>query len=112
MLSASANTVAGGPEKFEEQPAGVPGAAAPAPDPVKFPDISKGPALFYEDERKEVWLGIPLMAVADPNLLVAAFDRAKWDALQHLARFQQQLIAKAKIEKPKRSIMDILSLKK
>ncbi len=76
----------------------------PAEAVVAFPALSKGPAVFYESERHEVWVGLPLrqtIALADgltqelpcdQLMTTLALDRAKYEAVLHLLHDRQELI--------------------
>lgn len=63
----------------------------PVKDDTKFPVLANGPALFYDEDRGECWFGIPFEKIADPHLVVASFDRAKYDALLNLQKFHQSV---------------------
>ena len=71
---------------------------APEPEEYKFPNIDKGAGVFYEDEKHQVWIGLPLEAFGDPTVLMAAIDGSKMAALTYLSRYHQYLVRKAQLE--------------
>lgn len=69
---------------------------------VAFPVLQRGPAVFYETDRHEVWVGLPLRQMVptvegpvevnvDAFSLAIHLDRAKYDTLIHLAADQKDL---------------------
>jgi hypothetical protein len=63
-----------------------------------FPSLENGPAVVYENERHEVWVGIPFSKVPDPNMVTATLDRAKYEALMYLSSFHQAMAARQKLQ--------------
>lgn len=63
---------------------------------VVFPQLAKGSAVFYETERHEIWIGVPLRNAAqtkegeridvpiEPLLVSLALDRAKYEGVAYL----------------------------
>lgn len=83
--------------KIEEKSTETP-APEPAREEYKFPSLAKGATVVYEDERHEVWIGIPLEAAADPVVLMASIDACKMSALGYLIQFHQHLARKAALQ--------------
>lgn len=65
---------------------------------LKFPALGNGPAVFYETERHELWMGIPFDKVNDPNMVTACLDRAKYESLIYLSNYHQTLMRKKQLE--------------
>lgn len=81
--------------------AGNPGISndASTEEKINFPVLKRGPAVFYEDERHEIWIGLPLRikvgeqeAVIDPLSLTVHLDRSKFDSLIYLSQDQRSLM--------------------
>ncbi len=83
--------------KIEEKPAEVT-AAEPAKEEFKFPSLAKGAGVFYEDDKHEVWIGVPLEAASDPTVLMATIDGAKMSSLGYLIQYHQHLARKAALQ--------------
>lgn len=64
----------------------------------KFPSLEKGPALFYENDKHYLWLGIPFEKIGDPVFLMAAFDRAKFDALNYFGQYAMEMIRRRQLQ--------------
>lgn len=81
---------------------------------VRFPEMPNGPAVFYDDERSEVWVGIPFKQMDNAIFVTAFLDRAKFDTLAHLQKHQMKMIEESKKNKlhlpgrVKKSISDIM----
>lgn len=103
----------GKPKDATEAPKDAPvSTSAPTESPkqeqVAFPALGKGPAVFYETDKHEVWIGIPLNLVGEPSFVLAAIDRAKYEALIYL---QQHMISVAQRKQLEASPLG-LSIKK
>lgn len=77
------------PETIESVKEEVKAAEQPAVEEHKFPALPNGPSAFYETDLHEFWVGIPFDKIMDPNLVTAAIDRAKYDALVYLGAYHQ-----------------------
>lgn len=54
-------------------------------EPV-FPELNK-PEIFYEDERFEIWFGVPLKNITTQMEFMAEIDRLKVYAMRELAKY-------------------------
>lgn len=57
---------------------------------VTFPKIPNGPAVFYETDRHEAWIGIPFDLTNNPMVIMAALDGAKMQVLGHCDAYLQE----------------------
>ncbi len=96
----------------------IPSVEVPKEEPkpeekLVFPSLANGPAVVYENERHEVWIGLPLDKVMDPTMIMACIDRSKYDALVFLSQHHAQLRARQQLAvsplggKMKRTMKDI-----
>lgn len=65
---------------------------------VGFPILDKGPAVFYDNDRHQVWIGLPLEQVNDPTMLMAAIDWSKLQTLAHRNDYIMQLMKRKQFE--------------
>ncbi len=90
-------------------------ATEPKPEEPRFPSLANGPAVVYENERHEVWVGIPFDKIMEPTLVMACLDRAKYDALLFLSNYHAQLRARQQLSvsplggKIKKTMSDIFA---
>lgn len=85
---------------------------------VTFPQLPNGPAVFYETERDEVWIGIPFKQIGEPSFVLAAIDRAKYEALIYLQQHMIKVMNRKKFEvsplgqRVKQTMADLFGKKK
>lgn len=72
--------------------------------PVTFPGLGKGSSVFYETDRHEVWIGIPLRNAVttqegetiqipiEPLLVSLALDRAKYESVAYLMQDRNSFV--------------------
>lgn len=63
-----------------------------------FPSLENGPSVCYENERHEIWIGLPLSKIGNPFYLLSSIDGSKTAALRYLDLYVQQIAARKKFE--------------
>lgn len=61
-------------------------------EPVVFPELPNGPAVFYNTDTDCIWYGIPFSKVNNPVIIMAAIDNAKLVVLNHLQQYQVKML--------------------
>lgn len=65
---------------------------------IGFPMLDKGPAVFYDNAKHHVWIGLPLDQVNDPTMLMAAIDWSKLQTLNHRNEYVTQILKRKQFE--------------